>query len=101
MAHKISVSSFNEMAEAAKKLASFSDEYKSISEKLMREASTMGEAWQGADNAQFVEQIKGFSKELNDMSKKLKLSSETLNKQRQNYVDRQNDNISQVKKLKN
>ena len=61
----------------------------------------MGTAWEGADNLAFVEQIKGFTEELKAMADKLLTASQALDKQRANYVARQDDNITQVKKLVN
>lgn len=61
----------------------------------------MGSAWEGADNLAFVEQINGFTDELKMMASKLSTASQALEKQRANYVARQDNNITQVKKLIN
>ena len=58
-------------------------------------------AWEGADNQAFVEQITGFTEELKSMADKLSVSSETLHKEKQNYVERMDGNIANVKKLAN
>lgn len=101
MGKTISVTSFEEMAKAAKKLQDASINYAEISGKLMNAASTMGAAWEGADNVAFVEQITGFSDDLKNMADKLSVAGEALDKQKENYVQRQNDNATQVKKLAN
>jgi len=101
MGKNINVSSFDEMAKASQKLQTISENYREISTRLLQNASTMGEAWDGADNLAFVEQINGFSEELKQMAEKLSVASQTLDKQRANYVARQDDNITQVKKLVN
>ncbi len=101
MGKKIQVDSFSDMANAAKKLKSLSVTYDQIAQQLMQDASTMGAAWEGADNQAFVQQITGFTQELKDMSKKLDVCSQALDKQRENYVARQDANITQVKKLVN
>ena len=101
MGKQISVSSFEEMAKASKKLQSLSETYTEIYTQLLQEASTMGAAWDGADNLAFVEQINGFTEELKAMAAKLVTASQTIETQRANYVRRQDDNITQVKKLVN
>lgn len=101
MGKQISVSSFEEMAKASKKLQSLSETYTEIYTQLLQEASTMGAAWDGADNQAFVEQINGFTEELKAMAAKLTTASQTIEAQRQNYVNRQEANIVDVKKLTN
>ena len=101
MGKSISVESFEDMREASKKLQTLSETYTEIYTQLMQEASTMGTAWEGADNLAFVEQINGFTEELKTMAAKLSTASQALDKQRANYVARQDNNITQVKKLVN
>ena len=101
MGKTISVASFEDMAKASQKLQSLSETYTQIYTQLMQEANTMGSAWEGADNLAFVEQINGFTEELKTMAAKLSKASQTLDKQRANYVARQDNNITQVKKLLN
>ena len=101
MGKTFSVASFDDMAKAAQKLQSLSESYTEIYTQLMQEANTMGVAWEGADNLAFVEQINGFTEELKAMAAKLSLASQSLDKQRANYVAQQENNITQVKKLVN
>lgn len=101
MGKTISVASFDDMAKAAQRLQALSETYTDIYTQLMQEASTMGTAWEGADNLAFVEQINGFTEELKMMATKLSNASQALDKQRANYVARQDHNITQVKKLAN
>lgn len=101
MGKTISVSSFEDMARASKNLLAISESYTEIYTQLMQEANTMGAAFEGADNLAFVEQINGFSEELKTMALKIQTASEALDKQRANYVARQDNNIVQVKKLAN
>ncbi len=101
MGKNINVESFDEMAKASKKLQEISDSYTSISKQLMQEASTMGTAWEGADNLAFVEKITGFTEELQAMAAALSNASQIIEQQRVNYVNRQDDNISAVGKLAN
>ncbi len=101
MGKTISVTSFDEMAKVSQKLQTISDIYTDIYTQLLQEANTMGTAWEGADNLAFVERISGFTDNLKAMAKKLSEASQALDKQRANYVARQEDNIAQVKKLVN
>ncbi len=101
MGKQISVSSFEEMAKASQKLEAYSETYTEIYTQLLQEASTMGSAWEAADNLAFVEQINGLSEELKAMATKLSTASQTIETQRQNYVNRQEENIVDVRKLTN
>ena len=101
MGKTISVTSFEDMAKAAQKLQSISEIYTEIYTQLMQESNTMGAAWEGADNLAFVERINGFTEELKTMAAKLSAASQALDKQRANYVARQDSIIGQVKKLVN
>lgn|SRR5699024_2195573 len=101
MGKSFSVASFEDMAKAAQKLQTLSETYTEIYTQLMQEANTMGTAWEGADNLAFVEQINGFTEDLKTMAAKLSAASQALEKQRANYVARQDSNITQVKKLAN
>ena len=97
----INVESFDDIEKASQKLLSLSQTYTEIYTQLMQSASTMGPAWEGADNQAFVEQITGFTEELKSMADKLSVSSEALHKEKQNYVERMDGNIANVKKLAN
>jgi WXG100 family type VII secretion target len=101
MGKTISVASFEDMSKASQRLQALSETYTEIYTQLMQEANTMGSAWEGADNLAFVERITGFTDNLKDMASKLALASQALDKQRANYVARQDANIAQVKKLIN
>lgn len=90
-----------ELESASIKLNQISVDYAEIYAQLMQEAGTMGEAWEGADNLAFVEQISGFGEELKQMADKLGIASEALHKQKVNYATRQETNMTQVKKLTN
>ena len=101
MGKTIRVASFEDMARASKNLLTISETYTEIYTQLMQEANTMGTAWDSADNLAFVEQINGFTEDLKTMALKIRTASEALDKQRANYVARQDNNITQVKKLAN
>lgn len=97
----IYVASYDEMGKAAAKLQSYSESYTEIYTKLLQNAQTMGAAWEGADNLAFVEQITGFTEELKYMAQRLAEDSKALDTMKSNYANRQNDNMTQVKKLQN
>lgn len=101
MGKSIYVASFDDMEKASQKLQSLSETYTEIYTQLMQEANTMGSAWEAADNLAFVEQISGFTEELKTMAAKLTQASEIIKQQKDNYVARQDSNITQVKKLVN
>lgn len=101
MGKQISVTSFDDMASTAQKLEKYSESYTDIYTQLMQKANTMGAAWDSADNLAFVEQINGFTEKLKAMADKLLSDSQVLTQQKSNYVERQDDNIVQVKKLTN
>lgn len=101
MGKQIYVGSFEAMAKTSQKLKELSDTYTEIYNQLLQKADTMGSAWEGADNLAFVEQINGFTEELKMMATKLSTASEAIEQQRANYVARQDNNITEVKKLTN
>ena len=90
-----------ELKKASTQLEGISKDYTSLYNQLMREATTMGEAWEGEDNLAFVNQISGFCEELKAMADKLQTASDALLQQKENYQNRQEANIAQVKKLAN
>lgn len=101
MGKVIAVASYEEMERTANTLREIAESYAGIYTKLMEDAETMGAAWDGADNLAFVEQITGFTEKLRAMSENLVTAAEMIDQQRMNYINRQNDNIAQVKKLVN
>jgi uncharacterized protein YukE len=90
-----------ELEKASKTLDGLSSEYQQIQVKLIDRASTMGKAWEAADNLAFVDQIKGFCEELKAMTDKLKLAGESLAKQGLNYSAVHDSNLAEVRKLAN
>lgn len=101
MGKTIKVTSMDEMMRAANRLQAISQNYKNLSTKLMQQAKTMGTAWDGADNLAFVNQINGFSEDMQAMADRLTKAGQTLTKQRANYVSRQETNMVAVRRLVN
>lgn len=100
MGKKIKVTT-EELEKASNSLKKTSESYTEIYKKIFQEVDTMGEAWQGADNEAYVAQIKGFCEELKQMADKVLTASTTLKTQKDNYDNRQQENITAVKKLTN
>ncbi len=90
-----------ELHSAAAKLTDYSAEYTTIYNRLITAASTMGEAWNAADNLAFVEQINGFCEELKAMSTHLEQAAQAMEKQATNYETTRDTNITSVKQLIN
>ncbi len=101
MGKVISVTSFTEMENSAIKLEQLADEYTKLYNQLLEGTRRMGSAWEGADNLAFVNRIEGFTEEFAQMAQKLRTAGQTLRKQKQAYIDRQESNIAAVNKLKN
>lgn len=90
-----------QLTSTGSKLEEYATSFEEIYKELLRQAETMGEAWEGADNLAYVEQIKGITNKMSAMVEKLKTAGVTLKQQAKNYDDKRNDNIAQVKKLNN
>lgn len=101
MGQNINVTSFERMEKAAKDLKQYSIEYTEIYKNLLKEGERSKEAWDGADNVEFVTRIQGIAKHLEDMAKKLDTAGDALQIQHDNYYNTQQNNINQAKKLAN
>ncbi|MFI3312541.1 MAG: WXG100 family type VII secretion target [Eubacteriales bacterium] len=90
-----------ELHTAASKLVTYSEEYSSIYTRLITSATTMGEAWNAADNLAFVDQINGFCEELKAMVAHLEQAAQAMEQQATNYETARDTNITSVKQLAN
>lgn len=90
-----------ELDSASKKLQQNAETFTEIYKLLLQKSNTMAEAWQGEDNLKFVERINGLTNELQQMAEKLTVASQTLMKQKETYVQRQEANIAAINKLQN
>lgn len=86
---------------AAEKIGQLSNEYQTIYNQLIQQARTMGSSWDSADNKAFVSQIEGFCDDLKQMKNKLDYGQKMICQQSLNYVQIQNHNLAQIKKLAN
>lgn len=87
--------------DASKKFTELAVEYTGVYERLMDTASTMGQAWEAADNLVFVEQITGFCDDLEKMTQHLEQAAAALENQATNYETTRQNNIDSVKNLAN
>ena len=90
-----------ELHAASAKFTSLSEEYTTVYQRLLNAASTMGNAWNAADNLAFVEQINGFCEELKAMAMHLEQAAEALTTQAKNYETVRDNNQTNVKQLAN
>lgn len=87
------------LKEASEQISQYASDFEDIYKRLLESAQTMGEAWVGTDNLEFVEKITNITTHLSQMVEKLKVSSQTLDQQAKNYSDTRDNNIAQVAKL--
>lgn len=90
-----------ELHKAAGTFNQLASDYSAIYNRLINTASTMGEAWNAADNLAYVEQIKGFCDDLKAMTQHLETAAKALEQQAQNYESTRDNNITGVKQLAN
>lgn len=86
---------------ASTSISSQSDDYEKQYKLLFSEVDAMGAAWQGADNMAFVNQIKGFMEDFQQMTQLMRQYSEFLSMSAKTYTQAQNDTIAGAKKLTN
>jgi len=99
-ARKITVTP-EQLNNAAAKIDQSSGEYQRTYTQLYTEVESMRAAWDGADNAAFTSQIKGFEDDFQLMHKLMNDYAEFLKISAKNYDTTQNDIISQASKLVN
>ncbi len=85
----------------AQELATLSEEYEDIYTQLLKEADSMGAAWDSADNAAYVQQINGCCQALKAMANRLEIAGEVIKKEKSNYEKIRDNNITQVTHLAN
>lgn len=81
------------------KLASASSEYERIYKQLIQTATSMGAAYDSADNKKFVSSIEGCCAALQAMADKLQIASEALSKASDNYTATEEHNAQQATRL--
>lgn len=86
---------------ASQKMDAQASDYERQYKQLFSEVDGMGAAWQGADNMAFVNQIKGFMDDFQQMVTLMRQYSEFLKQSAKVYKDTQNETITQAKRLTN
>ena len=86
---------------AAVKMEQQAADYERQYKQLFSEVDAMGAAWQGVDNTAFVNQIKGFMDDFQNMVQILKQYSEFLKTSSKTYTQTQSDITAQARKLSN
>lgn len=90
-----------ELHKASQTFTQQAGEYTTVYNRLITAASTMGDAWNAADNLAFVEQINGFCDDLKAMADHLEQAAQALEQQATNYETVRDNNTVGVKKLVN
>ena len=90
-----------ELHSASQKLTQLSEEYAAVYNRLLNAASTMGNAWNAADNLAYVDQINGFCEDLKAMAAHLEQAAQALEQQAKNYETVRDNNVTSVKQLAN
>lgn len=83
----------------ASKLSAASSEYERIYRQLLQTATSMGAAYDSADNKKFVTSIEGCCSALQAMADKLQFASEALTKASDNYSSTEEHNAQQAGRL--
>ena len=100
MTAEIRVDDFTRMGKVADQLKATSKEYHRIYTELIEKATTI-KSWEGVDNVAFTQQLQDFLPKLQAMEKKLEDAGETIEEQKNNYKNKQDDLMGKAKKLPN
>lgn len=87
------------MQRVASTLEDKADEYRSIYQQLVNTATGMGEAYDSADNRQFVSKIQECCQDLQKMEQKLRIASTIIKGQAAAYRSTEEFNTEQAGKL--
>lgn len=83
----------------AKAVDEYAETYDAISRELLSVATTMGAAYDSADNKTFVSRIEDCSKDLKAMAEKLRFTSNTMKEQANEYRKREMENTQRAANL--
>lgn len=90
---KLSAASTSIIAQAA--------DYEKQYKLLFSDVDGMGAAWQGTDNLAFVNQIKGFMDDFQQMTNLMRQYADFLAHSAKTYTQAQNDTVAGAKRLTN
>jgi len=86
---------------ASQKMDAQAADYEKQYNQLFNEVDAMGAAWKGTDNKAFVDQIKGFMDDFQQMKGLMVEYSDFLKKSANAYRETQNNIYNQAKSLRN
>lgn len=87
------------LVQKAQALNQHADDYDSISTQLQNAATTMGAAYDSADNRSFVSRMEECVKDLRAMANKLRAAAVTLQGQASIYNEQESNNTQQANRL--
>jgi WXG100 family type VII secretion target len=90
-----------ELRSAAQKIESLSADYETQYNSLYREMDSMESAWQGKDNVSYIEQIRGFKDDFENMKSLMDQYATFLRNSAKAYDDTQNAITEEATKLAN
>ncbi len=96
MGKTFEVKSYSEMHSVAGEMRECAKNFNTIGKKFIEYGTTMQRAWDGSDNQKFASQIMKLADDIEKMHRFLNDRSELLDRDAQNYQDRQNANESAV-----
>ena len=87
------------LTQKAAQLDQYAEEYDSIRAQLRQAATSMGTAYDSADNRPFTARIEQFCADLQRMSDKLRTAAQTLKEQSAMYTAQEEENASMASRL--
>ena len=89
----------NAVRRTADTLNGLADEYDRYRNKLLRTATSMGHAYQSADNRVYVARITEFCQQMMEVSNRLRTAAQVMKTKSGNYDNREQENVIQANKL--
>jgi len=83
----------------AKMLEGLADEYDGMRSRLLSTATSMGAAYESADNRTYVARISDFCEQMKEVSNRLRNAANVLNKQSSSYDRTESENAAQASRL--
>ena len=90
---------FAVLNEKAAKLSTFAEDYDAIREQLRQAATSMGSAYDSADNRSYTSHIENFCNDLKFLSDKLRVASDTIRQQASMYKSQEENNTAEANNL--
>lgn len=87
------------LRQKANTLESMANEYDGIRTRLLNTATSMGSAYESADNRMFVARITEFCQQMKEVSNRLRNAANVLNTQGNNYDRTESENTAHARRL--